>query len=1256
MKTTVLVPILLLLPVSFDTPAAGPVGLEAIERFELISTLRQGVRAYQCSSHEPNGGNRDRGYYLEVIGNEQVLLDVKVPGCIYRIWFTGHDQNGRIRFYFDGSATPLVDMRLADFFSGTTAPFLAPLVGNNAVSSGGFYCYLPMAFREGCKITSTGGDHYYNITYHEFDDGEGITTFTGLEDSSVARAMWENAGNDPKPDQGDTTISDSTALPSGSTLEIANIQSPGIIQQLVIEIPGISFGQIPYQVTDDGRAFGTGGHCEFDVSIDPANHGIELKRRIDPAIGNQKGNVFVDDVLTGQWFTEGVSGGWKDVVFDIPHSFTNGKSSITVRVEFVSSNLDWNEFYYWISSLVGDEYVLSDEVDIGDSASEAAHNYTIVNQTWAGTRHFYYYPEMDPEVKALLAGLRLKIYWDGLPEAAVDTPLGDFFGCGLGPYPVDGLPVGINEDRLYCYFPMPFSSSAVAQIINSGGAAVEELVYTVRYTALQNPPEGVGYFHAKFLSEKPTPLGRDYVFLDETGAGHLVGVVQTIRGQTSSRYYLEGDERIYTDGSLSPALYGTGTEDFYNGGWYFNRGPFTLPVHGNPAHEPGGRNATGCYRFFLSDPIPFNTSILVGIEAGGSNDVTPDIQSVAFYYKAPQPLATLTDELGVGDATSEAAHGYIVTGQTWSGTTTDEYEGDHDGVSVTDDGRRFTTDGSSEFTVAIDPINDGVLLRRRMDYNIARQHGEVYIDGVLAGVWYEAGSNAYHTFRDSEFMVPSSLTQGKSSITVRIENLSASSDWTEYHYWVYTLLPATLFVDSDGDGLPDLWELLYFDNLSHGPNEDFELDGLTNLEEYEYDTDPTEANTDADEINDGEEVEQGSDPARFTYYVDDTNGDNSNDGLLPYSADGHGPKKTIQAGIDVAAQREEVAVLEGYYLGSGNKDLNLVGFAIIVKGLKGAEFTIIDCRDSGRGFYCHGIGGPGAVIDGFTIKNGSASPDGGAIDCESSNLTINNCVITDNLCTGNGGGVRCRANSEVKLTNCLLAGNSSGNLGGGISSGNSEITITNCTITENSSPNFGGGVMFSWGSSGTITDSILWGNAAPEGAQIALKATAKPSTASVSYSDLEGGKSAVYVMEGCTLNWSSGNITGNPLFTTGPLGDYYLSQAASGQASDSPCVDAGSATAANLGLDRHTTRTDGIPDEGTADMGYHAPYTLQIDTITRGGDDVTIHWNAIPGVGYIVQWSADMETWNDVPVGETDNRTDIGGALVSERYYRVMEN
>ena len=47
--------------------------------------------------------------------------------------------------------------------------------------------------------------------------------------------------------------------------------------------------------------------------------------------------------------------------------------------------------------------------------------------------------------------------------------------------------------------------------------------------------------------------------------------------------------------------------------------------------------------------------------------------------------------------------------------------------------------------------------------------------------------------------------------------------------------------DSDGDGLPDAWELRYFGSLNANPNEDPDRDGLTNLREFQAGTLPNAA-------------------------------------------------------------------------------------------------------------------------------------------------------------------------------------------------------------------------------------------------------------------------------------------------------------------------------------------------------------------------------------------------------------------------------
>lgn len=59
------------------------------------------------------------------------------------------------------------------------------------------------------------------------------------------------------------------------------------------------------------------------------------------------------------------------------------------------------------------------------------------------------------------------------------------------------------------------------------------------------------------------------------------------------------------------------------------------------------------------------------------------------------------------------------------------------------------------------------------------------------------------------------------------------------------------FVDRDGDGLADNWERARFGDLSHGAEEDADLDGLNLLEEYAHATDPANADSDGDGLADG---------------------------------------------------------------------------------------------------------------------------------------------------------------------------------------------------------------------------------------------------------------------------------------------------------------------------------------------------------------------------------------------------------------------
>jgi hypothetical protein len=384
-------------------------------------------------------------------------------------------------------------------------------------------------------------------------------------------------------------------------------------------------------------------------------------------------------------------------------------------------------------------------------------------------------------------------YWDGAKTPNVDAPAGSFFAMGqLGAYPTHGLVAGMDADNeLYMYLPMPFQGKAVIQLVDTGPDPIPGIAYQIQYRPFQ-PPGGnfgnVGYFTTSYTKSHMVRIGKDTPILEASGSGKLVGVTATISGDLA-RLYLEGDERVYVDGSLSPAFYGTGTEDFFNGGFDFYYGPYSQPMSGNTAHViTTTADEIAGYRFFLQDAIGFRNGIVATIQHGAYDNIAGTSAAVlAYYYERPAPQSVLTDSLNLGNKASVRAHHFIAGGQDWSGTRTYQFEGTGETTNITATGRGFR--GYSQFTMAIAPGNQGVDLRRMYDQGIASQEASVYVDGHLVGPWFVAGSNIYHRWAESDFMIPAAYTKGKTSIVVRVRYMRGNPYFTEYKYFAYSLIP-----------------------------------------------------------------------------------------------------------------------------------------------------------------------------------------------------------------------------------------------------------------------------------------------------------------------------------------------------------------------------------------------------------------------------------------------------------------------------------
>lgn len=235
--------------------------------------------------------------------------------------------------------------------------------------------------------------------------------------------------------------------------------------------------------------------------------------------------------------------------------------------------------------------------------------------------------------KQYLRRTLLRFSWDGEASPSVEVPLGDFFGTGFRYKHYITPFLGMSSGGFYCNLPMPFNSSARVEVVNETGQEINSFYYHIDIREYPRPlgPD-VAYFHAMWRREPRTDPARSYTILDAEGRGHFVGLNMSMQSYNGDMQYLEGDEYVYVDGEQQPSLAGTGTEDYFNSGWYFNTGEFAAPSHGLILKDDSLARIAA-YRFHFADAIPFSSSLRFTIEHGDRNAEIADYSSTAYWYQ-----------------------------------------------------------------------------------------------------------------------------------------------------------------------------------------------------------------------------------------------------------------------------------------------------------------------------------------------------------------------------------------------------------------------------------------------------------------------------------------------------------------------------------------------------------------------------------------------------------------------------------------------
>jgi hypothetical protein len=233
----------------------------------------------------------------------------------------------------------------------------------------------------------------------------------------------------------------------------------------------------------------------------------------------------------------------------------------------------------------------------------------------------------DPDY---LRRIALEMYWDGESEPSVAVPLGDFFGNGFDKRHYASLPMGVSSGGFYCYLPMPFSRSARIVVVNGTGREIDAFYYHVGLVQVERFSGKVPTFHASWNRDARTDTDEPHQVIAAVGSGRFIGMSLNAESYRDNLEFLEGDELFHVDGEFRGQ--GTGTEDYFNGGWYFQHGEFEAPFHGVVVKDEQ-RGRIAAYRWHILDPIPFRDSIRVELEHGHANLEVADYATVAYWYQ-----------------------------------------------------------------------------------------------------------------------------------------------------------------------------------------------------------------------------------------------------------------------------------------------------------------------------------------------------------------------------------------------------------------------------------------------------------------------------------------------------------------------------------------------------------------------------------------------------------------------------------------------
>jgi hypothetical protein len=240
--------------------------------------------------------------------------------------------------------------------------------------------------------------------------------------------------------------------------------------------------------------------------------------------------------------------------------------------------------------------------------------------------------------------VRVSLYWDDAKNPSLDLPLETLFGGRHKLRAFRTVPMVVdlagNLTTLTTILPMPYRRAARVRLHNAGSTP-----HTVQARIEGTPqvPGGkFGELRATWMeAQGPFTPQRRFRATSYRGRGKFIGLLMYIegRGKGDGRTphplsFLEGDAIAIVDGK---SYQGTGTEDYFNAGFYFQDGqydsPFSALLRLDANLEKGTSEVTALRWDLLDNAIDFEQGFELRFEYGSYEPLAAHhYAALGFYY------------------------------------------------------------------------------------------------------------------------------------------------------------------------------------------------------------------------------------------------------------------------------------------------------------------------------------------------------------------------------------------------------------------------------------------------------------------------------------------------------------------------------------------------------------------------------------------------------------------------------------------------